>query len=180
MALKPAEKICSKCKKVKPVTDFSYRKKTQKHISQCKKCFVEYYIKPRYRSDAEYRRKVKEGAIKSQSKQTREYRNEIRRRALLNYRNIHRKQYNESCRATYFLTVSGLRVKVLERGKCADCERKVGITPRDYAIHHRNKDVSDNRLENLLLLCVSCHFVHHRLESSKENQLPIINSRVSD
>ena len=51
--------------------------------------------------------------------------------------------------------------------KCELCGGKAKLT------HHKNKDRSDHRIENLLALCYKCHGVKHRGEkrNSKWRQL---------
>ena len=46
---------------------------------------------------------------------------------------------------------------MIEKDKCSKC----GATEQ-LVIHHKNGDHQDNHLENLQVLCASCHNSHHR------------------
>ena len=52
-----------------------------------------------------------------------------------------------------------LRLQALERDKwtCGDCGRRGAR----FECHHVNFDPADNRLENLVILCRSCHQLRH-------------------
>jgi hypothetical protein len=45
----------------------------------------------------------------------------------------------------------------IDVSKCSVCG-----SPRFIVIHHKNENQSDNRLENLQVLCTSCHLHHHK------------------
>jgi predicted transcriptional regulator len=46
---------------------------------------------------------------------------------------------------------------IIDKDKCKNC----GSTSR-LCVHHKNDDHYDNRLENLEILCTSCHLSHHK------------------
>ncbi len=50
----------------------------------------------------------------------------------------------------------------IKKDKCANC-----LSTESLVIHHMNGDHYDDRLENLQILCGSCHSRHHMLEKSK-------------
>ena len=56
-----------------------------------------------------------------------------------------------------------LRKQVWERDKhrCQDCERDLGAGRRNGVVHHKDFDKGHNELENLVLLCRSCHIGRH-------------------
>jgi hypothetical protein len=71
----------------------------------------------------------------------------------------------------------------LKQNRCEEC----GLTewrgrPLNMALHHVNGDGSDNRLENLLLLCPNCHAQTpnyggrngHRRSVAKEDAIPYV------
>jgi hypothetical protein len=41
------------------------------------------------------------------------------------------------------------------------CQRCGAMPPKRLVVHHRNRDRSDNRVENLEPLCYSCHEREH-------------------
>ena len=47
---------------------------------------------------------------------------------------------------------------------CSHC----GSVPAD--VHHLNEDVTDNRIENLIALCRSCHVAYHNHVSPKRKR----------
>ncbi len=56
-----------------------------------------------------------------------------------------------------------LRSQVWERdfNRCQDCHRKVYAGERSGVVHHVDFDKGHNELENLVLLCRSCHIGRH-------------------
>jgi len=46
---------------------------------------------------------------------------------------------------------------LIEKDQCKRCEAK-----NNLCIHHKNDDHYDNRIENLEVLCNSCHLSHHK------------------
>jgi len=56
-----------------------------------------------------------------------------------------------------------IRLMTLRGKKCERCGYdKVEI----LQVHHKNRDCSNNELDNLKLLCPNCHFEEHFLEKS--------------
>src|SRR5574343_729640 len=57
------------------------------------------------------------------------------------------------------------RYRVSTRKRMPQCER-CGMVPPDLKqlhVHHKNEDITDNRVKNLETLCASCHKLeHHR------------------
>ena len=53
-----------------------------------------------------------------------------------------------------------VRVRILERDKyvCQAC----GSEKKRMTVHHRDENKHNNRLENLITLCPSCHMSHHK------------------
>lgn len=49
------------------------------------------------------------------------------------------------------------------KNKCTFCSSEVRLQ-----VHHVNEDPKDNREENLVLLCTSCHVSFHRLSEQKK------------
>jgi 5-methylcytosine-specific restriction endonuclease McrA len=47
---------------------------------------------------------------------------------------------------------------------CSHC----GVVPSD--VHHLNEDTTDNRLENLISLCRSCHVAYHNHKTPKRKK----------
>lgn len=75
--------------------------------------------------------------------------------------------YKASVRATeyhYKKDFSGMACKVFERDgySCQTCGRDQSVIR--LHIHHKNKNHSDNSVENLITLCTTCHL---RLHNSK-------------
>ncbi len=66
-------------------------------------------------------------------------------------RKSHRKKWHDIYR------FGGNKTKVLERDnyKCQICGKNTAY------VHHKNRNKSDNRLENLQTLCNSCHMKYH-------------------
>lgn len=56
-----------------------------------------------------------------------------------------------------------------QAGKCFDCENIIEIkNKRKYHIHHIDKDISNNNITNLVILCVSCHSKRHWTDGSRK------------
>ena len=57
-------------------------------------------------------------------------------------------------------------------GRCEEC----GFKNTNVHVHHRNGCGLDNRLENLIVLCASCHMKHHHPKTDV-NLLPRVTRR---
>ena len=53
-----------------------------------------------------------------------------------------------------------------DKWTCGDCGRRGAR----FECHHVNLDPADNRLENLIILCRSCHQARHYRPKSKARQ----------
>ena len=49
------------------------------------------------------------------------------------------------------------------------CERCQFDLPEILQVHHKNRDRSDNRMENLELICPNCHYREHVTKNSEIN-----------
>ena len=59
--------------------------------------------------------------------------------------------------------VSQLRIRLINEGlKLSKCERCGCEDSMMLELHHKNRNHTDNRLENLEILCASCHTKEHR------------------
>ena len=74
---------------------------------------------------------------------------------------IFSKKYLESTMKTYAREISRRYFKNI----CHKC----GKTNKPYNLHahHKNKNRWDNRIENLELLCVKCHFDNHNINGKR-------------
>jgi hypothetical protein len=65
-------------------------------------------------------------------------------------------------RTDKFATNVGVRKALARRGLITKCE-KCGYSehPEILGVHHINHDHSDNRIENLIVLCPNCHSLEH-------------------
>lgn len=82
---------------------------------------------------------------------------------------------------SYALWFDKMRPLILERdgGRCHACEAKEVMIPRvwrgrmvprsNLVIHHCDEDPRNNRPENLVTMCQTCHAVHHK---SKQTPFP--------
>lgn len=73
----------------------------------------------------------------------------------------------------------GTRTGLLaDAAKCQRCGKSLrGMRPH---IHHKNQNPSDNRKENLILLCPNCHSKLHRAaEGKKKTRRPQSSSGLS-
>ena len=62
-----------------------------------------------------------------------------------------------------------------QKSKCEKCGGKIDINNRrKYVIHHINTDITNNNINNLVLLCASCHIKLHR----ELKPLMVINSKI--
>jgi len=61
-----------------------------------------------------------------------------------------------SYKKAYF---GGLYWKVIERDNhtCQECKKEVIKGTRTFNVHHKNHNCTDNRMENLEVLCLKCH-----------------------
>lgn len=66
---------------------------------------------------------------------------------------------NYCSKLCYQVAITNVREQVTARGKCERCgwHEEVGI----LRIHHKNRDRENNTLENLELLCPTCHDLDH-------------------
>jgi len=50
--------------------------------------------------------------------------------------------------------------------ECSICK-----STKNILVHHKNQDQKDNRLENLVVVCKSCHsLIHHRIRRQKNGR----------
>ena len=135
------EKRCSKCQK----------KYTKQYL-------INYHKKHKKKIRGQMKKASKKWLLKNPEKALEVQRN-YRKRNLELCRERGRKCQLELNNKKRF---GGLRFKVLERDKykCQKCGKD--ITGRYMAcIHHVNKNRSDNRIENLISYCKSCHSNYH-------------------
>lgn len=71
---------------------------------------------------------------------------------------------------THKYRFGGLRPQVVERDnhQCQVCKYD-----KKVRVHHINEDSKDNRLENLICLCIICHTVVERINANKPNLLTL-------
>ena len=60
--------------------------------------------------------------------------------------------------------ISGYR-KLAKKEECAYCK-----STRHLVIHHKDEDRHNNNLDNLIVLCKSCHQKHHVIRCSQTGQ----------
>ena len=73
--------------------------------------------------------------------------------------------YKEGQLKDKVVTLRRLKIRLLElKGK--KCERCGYGKSEILQVHHKNKKHNDNNLENLELICPSCHYEEHYLRSS--------------
>lgn len=66
------------------------------------------------------------------------------------------------------------RYSLIEKaGKCNNC----GATS-SLLVHHKNRDRSDNRPENLEVVCHDCHQLRHESQEPQVGELRTISSRI--
>jgi 5-methylcytosine-specific restriction endonuclease McrA len=67
------------------------------------------------------------------------------------------------------------RPLVMERDgrRCVVCGQTeiIGKDRSNLLVHHRNENIRDNRLENLVTACGTCHAVHHKSDVTPYPQL---------
>lgn len=163
-------KQCLKCKQVLPISEFGKNRRTSDgHYYYCKKCAKKMTLE-KYHTDVDYRKSLldKSHIVWNRCKQDpklREHKRQITKKSMRKYRRTHRDKINEYHRAKYQLETKGIAKKVWIRskGKCELCGLQVYREKgkSNYAIHHKNKNRFDNRLENLMLVCTTCHL--HKL-----------------
>lgn len=81
--------------------------------------------------------------------------------------NIHRAgiQYKINSPRDKVKNQRSLKIRLLkERGK--KCERCNYDKPEILQVHHKNKNIEDNRMKNLELICPNCHAEKHYLKNS--------------
>jgi len=162
-------KICSRCKRELPLSLF-HRHKGHRDgcTSKCGKCATEVTLN-KYRTDPQYRAKIKERAKKIQKT---EKGKGYSATAFRNYVKKNRDKINEINRTARFLSKSGLRQILWERAneKCELCKqiihRERGHS--NYAIHHIDGNRENNSLDNLVVVCVTCHL--HKLHLKQKTE----------
>jgi len=101
---------------------------------------------------------------------------EWQKKAMRKYRKNNKEKINDIVDTSIFLTISGLRMKILKlKQNCENCgkqimkETKRGPLPshfilinRYYSLHHKDMNRDNNTIENILLLCNRCHLDIHR------------------
>lgn len=145
------EKQCSKCGKVKHVDLFHIDNSKRCGLtSQCKECRIakkkEWMQKPETKKmRAKQARKIRATPIGARVSR------EVARRALDKSR------------------FGGQRVDVFEKynHECATCRTNKGLCIHHKDCNGRNSKTPNNDIDNLILLCRSCHMkLHRRLEAT--------------
>ena len=143
-------KECSKCKEVKPLSMFHIDKtKKDGYTYQCKMCRL---------------KKKKEWSLKPEVKK---YRARLARefRATKEGREYSRKIIYKCSDKRRF---GGLRDRVFKEHNytCLYCGAKEKLCIHHLDCNGRNSKTSNNKIENLIVMCLSCHMkLHRRLQN---------------
>ena len=158
------EKQCTKCKKTKPLNDFhSNRTAKDGHSYHCKECHNKYMLF-KFRTDQRYKKNNSKNNQKTYNKnkdnqEFKDQQKESKRRYMQKYRKINKLRVSKSSKVMAKLTTSGIRAKLWQRANftCENCGKILVRGKGGHAIHHKNENVEDNSMENLMLVCTYCH-----------------------
>lgn len=65
---------------------------------------------------------------------------------------------------------SKLKQSLKHRGPCCELCGKVPPNLRQLHVHHKNGDWGDNRPENYMTLCMSCHMKQHKSQKRESSK----------
>lgn len=144
--------ICKKCYDNAQCKICGSKENVHRKVMLCDKCYQRNYSKKYYE----------------------EHKNDIKNNSKKNYYNNHEKNLEYRKKYREKIQFDDNRQKALERAnnKCEICGSK-----KDLIVHHKDKKgrgskIKNNSLDNLIVLCKSCHIKEHRkdLLNAKEEQ----------